>query len=71
MRPRVGGTGTILRTQQERGAEVFLHRTSATNNNHRAIPRKIITVKSLGVGEGIIDPSSHYSHQARGHSGRR
>ncbi len=40
------------------------HRNIATNNNHQAIARKIITVKSFGVGEGIINPSSYYSCEA-------
>mgnify|MGYP006944201128 CR=1 FL=1 len=71
MRLPVGGIVTILWTQQKSGAEVSLHRTSATNNNHQAIPRKIITVKSLGVGEGIISPSSYFSHEASGDRGKR
>ena len=71
MRISIVGTVTILRTQQKNGAEVSLHRTSATNNNHQAIPRKIITVKSFGVGEGIINPSSYCSHEASGYMGRR
>ena len=31
-----------------------VQRTIPTNNNHQAKARKIITVKSFGVGEGII-----------------
>ncbi|MGW8208910.1 MAG: hypothetical protein ACWGO2_07840, partial [Syntrophobacteria bacterium] len=38
-----------------------LQRTIPTRNNHQAIARKIITVISFGVGEGIIKPSSYYS----------
>jgi hypothetical protein len=32
-----------------------IHRAIATNNNHQATARKIITVKSFGVGEGSIN----------------
>jgi hypothetical protein len=53
------------------GAKISLHRTSATNNNHQAIARKIITVKSFGVGEGIISPSCYCSLEASGYMGRR
>jgi hypothetical protein len=40
--------------------EAPLQRTIPTKNNHQAIARKIITVISFGVGEGIIKPSSCY-----------
>jgi hypothetical protein len=47
---------------QKNGVQTPLQRTIPTNNNHQAIATKIITVMSLGVGEGIIKPSSNYSH---------
>ena len=47
---------------QKNGGEAPLQRTIPTNNNHQAIATKIITVISFGVGEGIIKPSSNYSH---------
>jgi hypothetical protein len=65
MRPGVVGTVMVLCTQQGSRAKVSLQRTSATNSNHQAIPRKIITVISFGVGEGIIDTSSYCSDQGR------
>jgi hypothetical protein len=65
MRPGVVGTVMVLFAQQGGRVKGSFQRTSATNNNHQAIPRKIITVKSFGVGEGIIDPSSYCSDQGR------
>lgn len=64
MRPHVVGAMTTRGAQQKGEGEITPQRTSATNSNHQAIPRKIITVTSFGVGEGIINPSTCCSHQA-------
>jgi len=47
---------------QKSGAGASFQKTIPTNNNHQARATKIITVMSFGVGEGIIKPSSNYSH---------